>query len=196
VLTSLSNIKALLNITDNSKDTLLTQLANACTGIIQRYCSLDFEVNTYSGAFNGTGNSSFEMPRYPIISVQSLTIFEQVINPAPDSLHTGYVFDKDMLYIQGGGSLIPPTYSFWDGVFTKGLQNIKVMWTAGYAAIPYELDWACAQLSAYKYRGLDRIGVKTHNLNGFETEGLITDEIPDEIKVIINRYRRTGAYAF
>jgi hypothetical protein len=71
---------------------------------------------------------------YPIISVERRSP-STASHPARTSpTGTGYVFDEDTIYLSG--------YSF-----TRGVQNVQLGTSAGFATLPADLDQACAKRS-------------------------------------------------
>jgi len=71
----------------------------------------------------------------------------------------------------------------------RGVRNVSVSYTAGYAAIPYEVEQACLETIALRYKEIERIGVRSKSLAG-ETVSYIVNELSPSAMAQLQPYRR------
>jgi len=182
-LTTLTNLKQWLNVTNANDDTLLSRLITATSNYIQMWLNRTIPVASYSDYRDGSDGVTMVLKNYPIISVSSLTIDGNVIPPSvpspPGSLDPpGFVFDQFSIMLVGG------TYAF-----TRGYQNIFIQYQAGYSVIPFEIEQACIELASMRYRERDRIGQVSKNIGG-EIVSYSQKGLSDAIQSVLSDYQR------
>lgn len=75
-LTTLTVVKAELNITDGTSDAALERLIARASGVISTYCGRDFGVRETTDAFGAAVRDVAEpliLSRYPVVSVESVS---------------------------------------------------------------------------------------------------------------------------
>lgn len=177
-LTTLAAVKAKLRIATGTTtdDTLLGTLITQASGFIQAWLNRTFASQSYTEVRDGTGNQTLMFANYPVTAVSSLTVNDIAVPLATNTTDTGYRFDTTRLLLN-------------TDVFPRGFGNVTVTYTAGYASTPAEIDGACADLVAFKYRELERIGHSSKSIQG-ETVAFIVADMPAAVKTILNNYRK------
>ena len=123
-LCTLAAVKAYINQADTKLDAQISQLIPAASAVAMQFCQRTFQRNVHSSVrFNGRGTKAMMLPDVPIISVQALQIYTDVIAASPDGVQAGYMFDDKSLYLVG-------CFLGWSE-FPRGAQNVLVSWTAG-----------------------------------------------------------------
>ena len=125
VTTARAQLDPLLATLDS---TLLASYLEAATEMIEGYCDRTFARATYTELLNGNGLHRVTLANAPIASVTSVTI--------DDSLSTG------TLDIDASTGIIESTKHF-----TKGWQNVSIVYVGGYADIPDAVQVACIQMA-------------------------------------------------
>jgi hypothetical protein len=176
-LTTLANVKAWFAppLTAAVDDALLARLIAAASGFIVSWLGRDLASRDYAEIRDGTGGVRLAFANTPVTAVASVAIDGVAIPPAPDALKPGYVFSATQLYLRGR-------------VFTRGTQNVTLAYTAGYAAIPAEIEQACIELVALRYKERDRIGHVSKSLAG-ETVAFSQKDMSDDIKTALLAYK-------
>lgn len=137
--------------------------------------------------FSGTGAHLRTLPHYPVWSITSVKINDDVITQRPDTLSAGWVLVRDTVFLQG--------YRF-----TRGIANCEIQFSAGYdtslnppdpKALPEDIDRAVAELVAWKLREKDRVGQQSKTV-GNETVVFKLADAPDSVKTVVATHRRTG----
>jgi hypothetical protein len=180
-LTTLAKVKSQLDIpaSDTSQDVRLTTYLNAASSAIESYCERKFEQATYTEYHHGR-RMNFIMPReFPIVSVTTLNIDNDRLYPS----------DKDVPVNEYSIADRNRTI-FYSGKFPQGFNNIKLVYTAGYATIPGDVElaciWACEWFVKHRERkDMGRVSVS----KGDESVGILAS-MPPMILELINPYKR------
>lgn len=108
---------------------------------IQNFIGYQIAEASYTRTMNGHGGEKMLLRDRPVISVSSITVDGISIPAATGPTTTGFVFDDRFVYIRGNwyGGLSPSR-------FNRGVQNVTVTYTAGYAQVPWDLQQAALTL--------------------------------------------------
>lgn len=174
-LTTLATAKAWLAVTGTGDDALLTRLVSAVSAAAQQRMGRQIASQSYTDTRNGTDKMAMAFPTQPVTAVASVTVDGIAIPARPAPGQSGYTFDAQLIRLVG--------YSF-----TRGVQNVVLVYTAGYAATPTDLEQAVVEIVAHKYKERDRIGQTSKVLAG-ETVSFLRDVPVDALRVI-DQYRR------
>lgn len=124
-LITLQNVKDWLNadLSESfpaSSDTLIARMVTAVSRFAGSYLQRNLQPANYVETRDGTGTLMMFMRQRPIISISSLAVGNTTITPRAHPGANGYAYDKDALYLDGGGR-------FWHGI-----QNVSVSYRAGF----------------------------------------------------------------
>ncbi|BFU90153.1 MAG: hypothetical protein NTAFB01_13400 [Nitrospira sp.] len=125
-LTTLANVKAFNNITTAEHDTELLRLIPTVDAFIEAYCNRPLESATVTEYHSArAGQTSLRLNRYPVASVTSL--YDDVYRVyGADTL----IATSDYVLTDAAAGLVD-----LDGTaFQPGLNNIKIVYVAGYAS--------------------------------------------------------------
>ena len=77
------------------------------------------------------------------------------------------------------------------GKFYTGVGNVVVNYTAGYAAAPSDLEQACIELVAWRFRERERLGLASKSLQtGGEVESYQTTDVPASVRTNLNNWKK------
>lgn len=175
-LTTLGKVKAWMGISNTADDVQLERLITAVSEYIQTWLNRTIASKSYVDVVDGHGGSAIMLSNYPVTAVASVVVDGQPVPVATSSTGPGYRFNSTMIVLNG--------YAF-----TRGFQNVTISYTAGYAATPPEIEQACIELVALRYKERDRIGQQSKAVGG-EVVSFITKDFSDPIKTILNNYRK------
>jgi hypothetical protein len=180
-LTTLANVKAWFSppLTTTADDALLTRLITAASQYIQSWLGRQIASQNYAETRDGAGGRKLVLANAPVTAVATLSIDGIAIPMASGPSAAGYVFSATTIYLQ--------SY-----LFMPGSQNVAVAYTAGYAATPPELEQACIELVALRYKERDRIGQVSKNLSG-ETISFTQKDVPADVETVLEQYKRIFA---
>lgn len=200
-LTTLARAKAFLDISGDSKDGLISMLANMATGFIETYTKRRFLRQTYTNEeYDGTGTNVLVLRQFPVVTLSSLQV-----NTSGDSSASWQSIDTVNYfgYEDGRVALNSPVAGFLDadaGCFIEAPNKYRATYTAGYLidfdnendptrhTLPQEIEYACLKLissamNSRKGEGLS--SAKVGDLAMTFRKGVIADE---EIKEILGKY--------
>lgn len=174
-LTTLANVKTWLKVTTTTDDALLQRLVSAASDYIQAWLNRDLPQQTYTSYRDGHDGTRMMFRNYPVTAVLGVKVDNLTI-PASVNGTNGYVFTDTSIALIG--------YRF-----TRGMQNVYLNYTAGYTAIPNEIEQACIELVALRYKDRDRIGLVSKELAG-ESVTFSQKEFSDSVESTLKQYRR------
>ena len=175
-LTTLANTKAWLGIQATDDDTLLSRLIASASEFIQTWLNRSFASQDYNEVRDGTGGCRMVFADYPVTAVSSVVVNGRAIPRAQLYGDPGYSFDANRIILTGY-------------LFSRGIGNVQLSYTAGYSETPKEIEQACIDLVSLRFKERDRIGHQSKSLAG-ETVSFIVKDMPDSVQTILNNYRK------
>lgn len=178
-LTSLERLKAWLGLTDPDQtedDELLSWLITASSSFIRVWCNRDLTSQSYIETRDGSGAGRMAFANGPVTAVSGLLIDNRPVPPGDPVLTPGYYFTPTMLMLNGFA-------------FNRGQGNVVITYTAGLTAIPPDLEQACIELAAQRFREKDRIGLRSKGMAG-ESTGFLKQELPESVRAVLDGYKR------
>jgi len=180
-LTTVAKVQAFVSGAP-SDATLLQDLVTRASVFIESYLSRDLVPTTYTEKRNGADQRAIPARQWPILSVTSVTIDNLAIPLSTSVGMPGYVFDDKFIYLRG--------YKF-----TRGVQNIELVYKAGFddgngkLAAPPDLEQACLELINEKIARRLRPGVVSKGLEG-QTITFSTNDLTPSIKSTLANYKK------
>jgi len=180
MLVSLANTKTFLGITNNEKDDVLNILIAAMSDFIEGYCSRTFASTVYTDE-EYDGNAAYEMrlKNFPVITFTSLEK-----NNKWNNNDDWEDVDTEDYWVDLDTGIVTKTT-----VFNKGKQNYRANYTAGYATIPNDLQYACMVMVSEALARKDNTGLKSESLGDHSVTYMDIIEQNGVVKDILNGYR-------
>ena len=177
-LTTLAAVKQYLKIPDaqTAQDELLESLITASSAAIEKYLGRTLEQSERTQVSDGTGSARMMFADWPVSAVESVTIDGQAIPAATSVTASGYRFDSASVVLNG--------YRF-----SRGLLNVTLAYTAGYAVIPADIAQACIETVALTYRRAEHIDVSSKALAG-ESITYIVNELSPAVRQMLGPYKK------
>ncbi len=184
-LCTLDDVKAYMDIDvtrmDPSQDDLVTSLITRMSTQIDNYCDRTFASTEYTEYYNGGGLSYLYTDNYPIISVSSIN------DDSTWEWGSSTLIDSDDYRISNSARQILLN----DTHFGNYTENVKIVYTAGYSTIPYDLVKVCIVevVSEFKRRKDPHVASKSvgdGTLTRYET-GFLPSTI-----TILDKYKNKG----
>ena len=150
----------------------------------------------FTEVYDGNGSNKLFLRHRPIVSVQSLILGTTAVVQSSGWGQAGFVINSDGLSLSlrsgsGGFSSLSGFYSGSTSSFWKGVQNIQVIYTAGYAATPFDIELAARKTAALNYRRKDWIGLANTSLGQGAGSTTYRDWIVDpDVARLITDYTR------
>lgn len=181
-----------LGATETSDDAKLTALLDNATGMIQAYISYDLASQSYTERRNGWNSNAIKTYNRPITAVTSVSVDGRAIPAAANSQAPGYLFDEFMIFFTAANPVQSvPGFNSCPNFFTRGMGNVILVYTAGYAsnAIPSAIEFICKSIAARMYRRTTRIGETSKSIGGQTTASYEDTQLTKEEQMILDRYK-------
>lgn len=157
------------------QDPMLARLITAASRTIEAYIGRRIASQSYTEVRHGHGGVQMAFANTPVTAVSLVKVDGAAIPLSPDLGHLGYFFSPTMLYLVGCS-------------FTRGAGNVEIAYTAGYAATPSELEQACIELVALRFKERDHIGQDSASMQGQNIT--FSQEMPAHLKAVLNDYKK------
>jgi len=130
---------------DDYLDSALALIAlDAACEAVRGYVDQNLEAATSTDVWqDGDGSASLLLPVFPVTSVTAVTVYTDKTDTAPEVL----VLDTDYVVDSGPGMV----HRIDGGVFTRGRQNVKLTYAAGYSVVPSDVRMVALQVAARIY---------------------------------------------
>lgn len=199
--TTLARAKSFLEISGDSKDTLLTMLINQITGFIEAYTKRNFLSQTYTNEeYDGSGTSTIVLRQFPVTAVSSVQV--NTSGDSSDAWQTinsiNYFWDAD-----GRIRLNNPVAGFLDqnaGTFLDDPQKYRVSYTAGYKIdfsqentpashnLPQEIEYVTLKLLSKRMNTRKGEGLSSAKVGDISMSFRAGVEQDPEVKEILEKY--------
>lgn len=144
-------------------------MLDAADNYFREVCNRDFETNSYTEKYCGTGTKFMVLKHYPIQSISTVDGYDSA---NIDIIENGKIYNNT-------------------ADFVSGQYNIEFTYTAGYSTIPKNIQNAVGLLAMAFHKETkksdDRLNVFTMD-KGDTTKKLNKDVIPPETQQAINKY--------
>jgi hypothetical protein len=133
--------------------TLLTNIMiPAASASVQKYCNRKFVIQTFNELYDiNTYTRSLVLKQIPIQSITSVTILLRTGNPV--------VIPGTAFSYGPSGEIILFDMEPYSHAFTESIQNVQVIYSAGFVTIPPDVQYATAQVVAKMwYKSFGQLG--------------------------------------
>ena len=163
----------------STDDVILGRLINQTSQYIKGKVQRELTLNTYSEYYSTeSGQNRVCLNEYPVNTVYTVTLDGVAIPESTNLSMAGWTLQSPNLLV------------FRNMVVASGVNNIYVSYSAGFSSPPVDIEQACIELTAWRYRERDRIGQENKSING-ESVSFITNKsnLP-HITDILDDYKR------
>jgi hypothetical protein len=203
-LTNLADVKAWLRTADSSfpttDDVLLSQLITSASSWIQNQITRDIASNDYEELRDGTGSQEFVFANTPVTAVLLVAIPALnlvippvptvVLMPSPASTPTPVTVSFSNPSFGAPGYLFTPTKLVIRGYWIpRAPLALLLQYTAGFATVPADLQQACKELVAARYRvERDHPGIVSTVMQPATTVSYSQKDCNAFVRATINKY--------
>jgi uncharacterized phiE125 gp8 family phage protein len=185
-LLSLADLKEYLGLTDTSQDSIVGLILDAVCQQFNEYTGRTLAQNALTEYYDGCDDDAvLQLRSYPVASSPTIQIYDDVDN----------VFGADTLIDSTAirvNNLTGQVRLIGD-VLSDGFQNIKVVYTAGWAigSVPSDLRLAACEMCGFFWqRALKKDWSLSSVSLGNASISIQENEMPRSVKLILDRYRR------
>jgi uncharacterized phiE125 gp8 family phage protein len=162
---------------------ILANLIAAASAMFQRW-GRKIASETFTEYYNGDGTDSLLLEQRPVITLTSVTITDDD-DVETILLGTNFRVDARIAEIR-----FKPSSTADYSSFPSGFQNVKAIYTAGYAAIPEDVQEAVCELVAWLYSANKQDpAMAAERLGDYSYQRAIAEGLPLSISRVINDYR-------
>lgn len=172
---------------DTGDDSLIESLLVQATATIDGYAGRSFTLSAYTEYPRAEESSRLVLEHYPVQLSQVPTVHESADLPR--------VYDATTLLVDGEDYFLDTDTGILErtaGRWANGPRCVRVIYAAGFTAVPAEVNWCCIYLTALWLLGRRFVGVQ----GATGTDGSMTrfdhDRLPWVVKDILDRYRKVG----
>jgi hypothetical protein len=181
-LATLTQLKTQLGFkeSDTQFDTKLTMFLNAGSSWVESYCNRIFSSASYTELFHGNRTNLLNPRQWPITAITELRISgDRAWSDATTLVDsTDYGITTDAIGLTYYGSL------------PLGYDNVRLIYVAGYATIPTDIQMATLWAAEWFYLHNNR-GDSGRTSVGKQGESIgILAEVPPMIKTLLQPYKR------
>lgn len=161
----------------------LERYINAASWFCNNYTHRKLKSRDLTEYYNGDGTNVLLMNNYPV------TAITHVYDDLDRDYESDTEIDSDDLVYMPDGLACKIVYD--GGVFSKGIKNIKVEYTAGYETIPWDLYQACCELVAYYWKNTEegRFGLISQQLADGSVR-IETTTVPKSVRQVLDLYKK------
>lgn len=143
-LVTVEKCREFLNLEDDNESSHVEDLIDYVSAFIETYTRRTFLTATYTEYYDGNGTDTLFLNQRPINSITSIHIDDGRSFDASTQISASAIVS----YSEEGYVRLDGDY------FSRGIQNIKVVYSAGYAqaSIPADLQFACIKLVQELYK--------------------------------------------
>jgi hypothetical protein len=168
-LTTLQAVKDWLGLKNDVHDSMLQRLITSESMAIERYLGRPVLPETRTDMITGYGTIIIMAPASPIQSIEKAIVDGAEVKT-----------DHDRLSVWRADNRPWPQRA-----------RIQLTYTAGYDSIPSDIEQACIELVALRYKERDRIGKTSDSIAG-ETTSYVTRAMPLSAETRLAPYRRVA----
>jgi hypothetical protein len=183
VLTSLDNVKSFMSFDDDKGDVpdddLINGLINRVSAVMETYVDRKLMSREATEYYDGDNRNRLYTNRYPITSVSGIWD-DSTWTWGSDTLTaaTSYRISND-----GRSIMLKDGYRFY-----YSNENVKIIYTAGYTTIPYDIEDACIKQISSVFKSKEDIHVFSKSLEDGSIERYQTALLPS-VKLVLDLYR-------
>ena len=178
-LTTLAAVKAYASVGTDANDAMLSALITGYSDLVRAYTGRDFTLQSYLQSFDGRNSAMLILPQWPVVAVTAVLVDGRAIPSQASFGVSGYRFTDTAIVLDG--------YRF-----ARGLGNVQVAWTAGYAAVPPAISQALNEMVALRYALRTSQGVASKSLAG-ETITFTQRDMPAAAKTVLDQFKAVVA---
>ncbi len=169
------------------QEAMMAPLVDGVCSAIANYCDRVFDINaTITEYADGDGTRHLRLKHYPANSITSITWI------AEDDTEI-LVASSDYQLKSSEGDVRLKMDAVHSGSWIVGEENYKVVYSSGYAAVdvPKDLKLAALIWGAYYFKKNDQKLDAVFSMRiGDQSVSYLSKEIPDEVKGLLEPYRR------
>ena len=175
-LITVDNVKDYYGLVGANDDTLIMDLIDRATAQFETYCSRQFESRERTEEYDGNGTKYLFPKYYPITTISG------ILDDSDWAWGSTTEIDSTTYRIQNENTVVRKP----GNVFTKGDQNIRITYTAGYAdgSIPADLVQAAIEEVVRMYKRRAEVDVLAKTADDGSVTRVAKEFLPTTLRVL------------
>jgi hypothetical protein len=155
-LTTLAHVKAAFSpaLVGSADDARLSALISAVSEWFIQETGDPILEDTYIEVAPGTGTATLMLRHRPVTHVASVQVDGLSITRSTAANVPGFVADERAVYLRGGG------------VFSRGIQNVRVVYVAGAESVPADVEECVVQGVVLTHKRFPHVDYQSKQLAG------------------------------
>jgi len=164
---------------DDVIDDLITRVSDR----FAKYCGItQFKSQSYTEYYSGQGTQELFLDQRPIISITSI------------KQDSEWAFGSDSTFASDNYAIQDDRVVLKDNVFSSGVRNLQVIYTAGYSTIPGDLKQACIEEVARAFDKRSNVDITNRTLTDGTAFTMRQNSLMPDTVDVLKRYMGIGVY--
>jgi hypothetical protein len=167
-------------------DAYITNLCLRVSAFMKRYIGMSIEQESLTEYYDGNGEPSLYVRSVPVIAINAVyESYDQTWDATTLIDSDDYIVDLKIGRI----------YRLGDVPFLLGVQNVRVIYDAGYAAVPDDIKMVAIDLVSAKYNRRKAAGISSRSLADGSITYFTSNSLTGEQKELLAMYRKAKVLA-
>lgn len=186
-LTDTSDVKEQLKLIGNEDDAYLGRLITVADAIVNNAIGREFEDGDFTDYLDGTGTRRLFLPQGPLNTVTSVSwvTYDSDRNETLDQIDDGEFFLRGLTtekhnregWLESNG---------WS--WTRGQRNIKVVYNAGFATVPEDVQQVAIDIVSWFYNQRKSSGLYLRDIGAGTKQFRPPPDMYDFIRAVLTPY--------
>lgn len=187
-LSTMAKVKNRAEVKTDTEDGEIQMLLSAFSLYVYRRTGRDAlkSVEEFTEEYDGSGSSKMFLRNYPVLSISSVKV-----NGADAEISSGYGIPGIAIIEKGRG--IGFVSGSGIGYFPEGIQNVQVVYRAGYYGVPEDLEAAVVEAVAIAVKRKQWLDLRSKSISvqgGAGTTSYRDWNIPPSVSSVLDAYTR------
>ena len=166
---------------DITQDSMVELCINSSSQYLEGATDRKLKSQSHTELRHGRAGNIILLRQYPATAISELAIDQTCKFTDPNTI----ISSDDYIICDDGNSIL-----YINCLFPSGYNNVRIKYTAGYTAIPTDLEMACLWLVHFYYRIRETQDIGRTTKSKMDESITILQDAPKDVKDTIERYRR------
>lgn len=163
----------------SADDVIIGRLISQNSQYLKSVTHRELTLNTFSEYYSTENSvSRICLNEYPVITIFSVTVNGVAVSESTSLDSAGWTLQY------------PNLLTFRNFFVPSGVNSVHVSYSAGYATTPTDIEQACIELTAWRYRERDRIAQENKSINGESVSFITNKSNSPQVTTTIDDYKR------
>jgi len=180
-ITTVAEFYQQISVDGSEDDALIQGLIDRETEMFTKYCEIEsFFIGTYIEQHDGNATHNLFVKNYPVNSIAEIAV------------DSDWLFATESVIDTSDYKIVDDRYVAYKSLFSSGLQNIRITYTAGYSVIPVDIVAVMLQEIVKNYARRKEPDVVIKTLTDGSTHFTPSGLMPST-KQVLDKYKKMRA---